>query len=174
VTVTLRGYAAAALLVALAIGTAACGGSANAQPAGGTSSTSPTVAPPSRSARLVAPKTTAVQDARYLTDVAKADPDLATYVQQRGNTALKAMLTDGTAFCAFLARGGGIDNALLAVVIGARGEESQTHLPAKVATFNTLEAVALLDLCPSGQSLVPPSVRTKIHRLGQALRPPSA
>ena len=46
-------------------------------------------------APLAAPKTSPVQDARYITDVAKADPGLATYVQQQGNVALKAMLTHG-------------------------------------------------------------------------------
>ena len=97
-----------------------------------------------------------VQDAGYLTDVAKADSDLATYVQQDGNVALRAMLTDGAAFCAFLRRGGGIDNALVDVAVGAQSVESQTHLPANVHTFNTLESVALIDLCPGEQRLVPP------------------
>ena len=101
--------------------------------------------------RCVAPKTTPVQDAGYLTDVAKADTDLATYVQQEGNVALQAMLTDGAAFCAFLRRGGGIDNALVAVAVGAKGVEAQTHLPANVHTFNTLESVALIDLCPASR-----------------------
>ena len=56
---------------------------------------------------VVGPRTSAVQDGRYLTDVAQADSDLATYVQHDGDVALKAMLTDGSAFCAFLRRGGG-------------------------------------------------------------------
>ena len=83
------------------------------------------------------------------------------------------MLTDGTAFCAFLKRGGGIDNALIAVAVGAKSEESQTHLPAGVKTFNTIEAVALIDLCPSEQQRVPASVRTKLRQLKKALGPPS-
>ena len=103
-------------------------------------------------ARCVAPKTTAVEDAGYLTDVAKADPDLASYVQQDGNVALRAMLTDGAAFCAFLRRGGGIDTALVDVALGAHSVESQTHLPANVHTFNTLESVALIDLCPESSA----------------------
>ena len=127
----------------------------------------------SKEAPLVAPKTSPAQDARYLTDVAKADSDLATYVQKRGNVALKAMLTDGTAFCAFLHRGGGIDNALLNVATGAKSVESQTHLPSGVSTFNAIEAVALIDLCPGDQKLVPASVRSKLRRLKSALRQPS-
>jgi hypothetical protein len=123
----------------------------------------------SKDAPLVPPKTSPVQDARYLTDVAKADPDLATYVEQQGNVALQAMLTDGSAFCAFLRRGGGIDDALLNVAAGARSVESQTHLPSGVATFNAMEAVALVDLCPSEQRLVPASVRNKLRRLHSAL-----
>jgi hypothetical protein len=123
----------------------------------------------SKAAPLVAPKTTPVEDARYLTDVTKADPDLATYVQQQGDLALKTMLTDGAAFCAFLHRGGGIDAALLNVAAGAKSVESKTHLPASVATFNSIEAVALIDLCPAEQKLVPASVRTKLHRLRSAL-----
>jgi hypothetical protein len=122
---------------------------------------------------LIAPKTSPAQDVRYLTDVAKADSDLATYVQQKGNVALKAMLTDGTAFCAFLRRGGGIDNALLNVAAGATSVEAQTHLPSGVATFNAIEAVALIDLCPAEQRLVPASVRTKLRRLRSALGPAS-
>ena len=102
--------------------------------------------------------------------MAKADSDLATYVQQDGNVALRAMLTDGTAFCAFLRRGGGIDAALVDVALGAHSVESQTHLPANVHTFNTLESVALIDLCPGDQRLVPTSVRTKLHRLAAALK----
>jgi hypothetical protein len=123
----------------------------------------------SKESPLVPPKTTPVQDARYLTDVAKADPGLATYVERQGNVALQAMLTDGTAFCAFLRRGGGIDDALLNVAAGARSVEPQTHLPSGVETFNAIEAVALLDLCPSEQKLVPASVRTKLHQLHIAL-----
>jgi hypothetical protein len=128
----------------------------------------------SRTAPLVAPRTTPAEDARYLTDVAKADPNLATYVQQQGNVALKSMLTDGSAFCAFLRRGGGIDDALLNVAAGARSVESETHLPSGVATFNAIEAIALIDLCPAEQRLVPASVRTKLHRLRSALGATSA
>ncbi len=119
---------------------------------------------------LRAPKTTPVQDAGYLTDVAKADADLATYVQQEGNVALRAMLTDGSAFCAFLLRGGGIDAALVDVAVGARSVQGQTHLPATVHTFNTLESVALVDLCPGEQRQVPASVRAKLKRLTVSLR----
>ena len=62
---------------------------------------------------------------------------------------------------------------MLDTVVGAKSLESTTHLPYSVATFNTLEAVALLTLCPAEQSLVPSSVRTKIHRLGSALGRPA-
>jgi hypothetical protein len=79
------------------------------------------------------------------------------------------MLTDGSAFCAFLRRGGGIDDALLNVLAGARSVESQTHLPSGIATFNAIEAVGLIDLCPSEQKLVPAAIRTKLHRLHAAL-----
>jgi hypothetical protein len=128
------------------------------------------VSAPSWAAKpLRSPKTTAVKDSQYLLDVAKADPTLGTYVQQRGNVALRALLTDGAAFCAFLSRGGGIDKALTSVAIGARSVESQTHLPMKVATFNAMEAVALLTLCPSEQRLIPASDVVKIRRLGAAL-----
>ena len=120
--------------------------------------------------------TTPAQDARYLTDAAKVDSGLNTYVQLRGNVALKAMLTDGTAFFrAFLKRGGGIDAALLDVVTGAKSVESQTHFPANDTAFNTVEALALLILCPSEQRLVPRSVVNKIHKLNKALgTPPSS
>jgi hypothetical protein len=118
---------------------------------------------------LTGPKTSVTKDSQYLLDVAKADSALGSYVQERGNVALRALLTDGAAFCAFLGRGGGIDNALTSVAIGARTVESQTHLPMKVVTFNTMEAVALLTLCPSEQKLIPASDRTKIRALGRAL-----
>jgi hypothetical protein len=90
-------------------------------------------------------------------------------VQAQGNVALRALLTDGSAFCAFLGRGGGIDNAMASVVIGARSVEPQTHLPSTVTTFNAIDAVALLTLCPSEQKLVPAQDRAKIRQLGNAL-----
>jgi len=104
-----------------------------------------------------------------MTDVTVADPALVTYEQKQGNVALRALLIDGSAFCALLKRGGGIDEALVAEATGARSTELQTHLPLSVATFNTIEAVALLRLCPSEQKLVPASVRSKIRNLGKAL-----
>lgn len=118
---------------------------------------------------LVAPKTSVAQDRKYLTDVTVADPGLVGYEQRQENVALRALLTDGSAFCALLKRGGGIDDALVAEASGARSTEAKTHLPLKVSTFNSIEAVALLTLCPSEQKLVPPSVRSKIHMLGKAL-----
>jgi hypothetical protein len=101
--------------------------------------------------------------------LAKADPGLGTYVQSEGNVALRALLTDGSAFCAFLQAGGGIDNAMASVVIGARSVELQTHLPSTVTTFNAIDAVSLLTLCPSEQRLVPAAAWAKIRALGKAL-----
>ncbi len=118
---------------------------------------------------LRAPKTTAAQDTKFFTGVAEADPALASYEQKQGNVALRALLTDGSAFCALLTRGGGLDDALVEEATGARSTESQTHLPLSVTTFNTIEGIALLTLCPSEQKLLPTSVRTKIHNLGKSL-----
>jgi hypothetical protein len=39
----------------------------------------------------------------------------------------------------------------------------------KVVTFNTMEAVALLILCPSDQKLLPASDRSNVRALGRAL-----
>ena len=39
-----------------------------------------------------------------------------------------------------------------------------------MTTFNTIESVALLTLCPSEQKLLPSSVRSKIHGLGKSTR----
>lgn len=114
---------------------------------------------------LHAPKTTALQDNQYVLDVTKADSQLASYVQQQGDTGLQALVTDGAAFCAFLARGGGLDNALASVAIGARSIETQTSLPLGVATFNTIESVALVVLCPGEQALLPASVRGELAQL---------
>jgi hypothetical protein len=38
-----------------------------------------------------------------------------------------------------------------------------------VATFNAIDAVALVTLCPSEQRLVPATVRTRVRRLGLQL-----
>jgi hypothetical protein len=62
-----------------------------------------------------------------------------------------------------------IDSAMVSVVVGAQHVESRTRLPLSVATFNTVDAVALLTLCPSLQSVVPSNDLTKIRRLGAAL-----
>jgi hypothetical protein len=124
---------------------------------------------PTHSAPLSAPKTSIAQDGQFLTKVTEADPALANYEQKEGNVALRALLTDGSAFCAFLNRGAGIDNALASVAIGARGDEAKTHLPLSVTTFNTIEAVALLTLCSHDQKLLTPSDRSRIRKLGDAL-----
>jgi hypothetical protein len=121
------------------------------------------------SAPLSAPKTSVAQEEQFLTKVTEADPALASYEEKTGNVALRALLTDGTAFCAFLQRGAGIDNALASVAIGARGDEAKTHLPLSVTTFNSIEAVALLTLCSHDQKLLPPSDRSRLRKLGGAL-----
>ena len=109
------------------------------------------------------------QDTKFFTDVAEADSALASYERKQENVALRALLTDGSAFCALLTRGGGLDEALVEEATGARGTESQTHLPLSVTTFNTIESVALLTLCPTEQRLLPASIRAKIRTLGKSL-----
>jgi hypothetical protein len=161
-----RGRAAAMMLVLLAvpIGVTACGQS---KPTGSAASTPAKLSTPSTP--LSAPKTSFAQDTKFFTDVTLADPALVTYEQKHGNVALQALLTDGSAFCALLKQGGGIDRALVAEAEGARSTESKTGLPLSVTTFNTIESVALLTLCPSEQSLVPIAVKAKIRNLGDAL-----
>lgn len=127
----------------------------------------------SKSAPLSAPKTTVEQDTKFFAEVTKADPSLETYAQGHGNVALEALLTDGSAFCALLKRGGGIDEALVEEAEGARSTEAQTSIPLSVTTFNTIESVALLTLCRSEQKLVPASVRSKLRRLADNLAKPS-
>lgn len=118
---------------------------------------------------LSAPRTSFAQDTAFFTEVTEADPALVGYEQKHGNVALQALLTDGAAFCALLKRGGGIDRALVAEAEGARSTEAQTSLPLSVTTFNSIESVALLTLCPSEQKLVPAAVRSKIRHLGDQL-----
>lgn len=122
--------------------------------------------------RLVPPKTSYAQDAAYFQDLAKADPALSSYVNSRQEVALQALLTDGSAFCAFLKRDGDVDNAMASVVIGARGVESQTHLPSSVATFNAIDAVALIDLCASERKLLPVSDQMHVESLSKSLSEP--
>jgi hypothetical protein len=163
------------LLVAL-FGAAACG---QTSPKGSAATTRPAPQPTTRpapkpsgstpSTALSPPKTSFAQDTKYFTYVTEADPELVTYEKQQGNVALRALLTDGSAFCALLRRGGGIDAALVAEADGARSTESVTKLPLSVTTFNTIESVALLTLCPSEQALVPASDRARIRNLGDAL-----
>ena len=124
------------------------------------------------SAPLRAPKTTNAQDTRFFTDVAEADPTLASYEQKQGNVALRALLTDGAVFCALLTHEKQLDAALVEEATGARSSEAQTHLPLSVATFNTIESVALLALCQHEQKLLPPSERAKIRNLGKVLTTP--
>jgi nitrogen-specific signal transduction histidine kinase len=118
---------------------------------------------------LRAPKTSDAQDTEFLTEVAEADAALASYEQKQENVALRALLTDGSAFCALLKREANLDEALVEEATGARSTESQTHLPLSVTTFNAIEGVSLLTLCPSEQKLLPSSVRTKIRSLGKTL-----
>ncbi len=179
--VSRRIVASVVMLLAAASGLGACGRSdpagssvsttssrpstpTGSTPTGSTGATGSTPAPP-----LSAPQDSFAQDGQYFTDVTEADPALVTYEQQQGNVALRALLTDGSAFCALLQRGGGIDEALVSEAVGARSEESQTHLPLSVTTFNAIEAVALLTLCPSEQKLLPAAQRSKIRDLGDSL-----
>jgi hypothetical protein len=101
--------------------------------------------------------------------VAEADPALASYEQKQGNVALRALLTDGSAFCALLQRSKNLNDALVEEATGARSTEAQTHLPESVTTFNTIESLSLLTLCPSEQELLPAPVRRKISALKKAL-----
>ena len=166
-----RALSAGLLLVMAGVG-ASCGSTKPSSSAPGAASSARARAGAAGSSvpkRLSVPKTSAVQDGQYFTDLAKADPGLATYVQADGNVALRALLTDGSAFCAFLQAGGGIDNAMAEVVIGAKSVERQTHLPSTVTTFNAIDAVSLLTLCPGDQRLVPAAARSRIQALGKAL-----
>jgi hypothetical protein len=164
-----------ALLLAVAAVTTSCGasrptGSSPVTTAGSSPVTTAGSSPVTTAgSSLAAPKSSPAQDAEYLSDLAQADSVLASYIQAQGNVALRALLTDGSAFCAFLQRGGGIDNAMTSLVIGANSDESQTHLPATVTTYNTIDAVALLKLCPAEQKLVPTADRSKIQQLAQTL-----
>ena len=151
--------------MAVAVLAAACSSTGASKASNPPSSASPTTA----SGPLQAPKTTPTQDAAYFTDLAKVDPDLSTYVNSEQSVALQALLTDGAAFCAFLKRGGDIDNAMESVVIGANSVESQTHLPASVKTYNSIDAVALVALCPSEQALLPASDQARIQSLSKTL-----
>jgi predicted solute-binding protein len=113
-----------------------------------------------------------VADGKFLAEVTEVDPSLVAYEKKSGNVALRSLLTDGSAFCSFLKRDGDIDDAMVSVVLGAQHVETQTRLPMSVTTFNAVDAVALLSLCPSLQKSVPPSDLAKIRSLGASLTPP--
>lgn len=169
---SLRTLIIAATVAGLTTAGASCdsakpGRSADPRPSADPPST--VVVPTTASGPLVGPKTNAIQDTHYLSDLARVDSTLSSYLQSQGNTAVKALLTDGSAFCGFLERGGGIDNAMESLVIGADGVEAQTHLPSSVTTFNAIDAVALITLCPDEQKLVPPADQTKIRSLEKSL-----
>jgi hypothetical protein len=168
VTMTMLGLIGLAALVGPDVSAGA-----SSSPQMSTPSTPSTISPKS-SSPLRAPKTSNAQDTAYFTDVAEADPALASYEQKQGSVALRALLTDGSAFCALLQRARNLNDALVQEASGARSTEAQTHLPLSVTTFNTIESVSLLTLCPSEQKLLPASVRTKIRALKKAfVKPPS-
>jgi hypothetical protein len=141
-------------------------------PSASSTPSTPSTTLPKSSSPLRAPKTSNAQDTTYFTDVAEADPALASYEQKQENVALRALLTDGSAFCALLQRARNLNDALVEEASGARSTEAQTHLPLSVTTFNTIESVSLLTLCPSEQKLLPASVRTKIRALKKAFAKP--
>jgi hypothetical protein len=135
----------------------------------GTSSGGHVTSNPKPGSGVPTTKVDATEQAAYLTDLARVDPALATYMQSGGDVAVKALLTDGSAFCAFLARGGGLDNAMYSVAVGANQVEAQTHLPQNVTTFNAIDAVALVHLCPDQRSALPAAARSRIDSLGSQL-----
>jgi hypothetical protein len=150
----------AAATVALAAGTVILTGSAGVAFAH---------TPAKTTSGAAATKPSSGADSRYFIDVATEDPALSSYVNARSTVALKALLTTGVAFCDLLQRGGGIDNAMTSVVEGANSVEASTHLPRSVRTFNSIDAAALLALCPGDQRLVPASDRSRLRALAKAL-----
>lgn len=118
---------------------------------------------------LVAPVTTVIQDGLYLKHVTEADPSLVTYEKTYNNVALRALLTDGSAFCAFLDRYHDLDTAMVSIGVGARQSEKTSHLPLTVTTFNTIDALALIDLCPTDQTFVSASTRKHLRSLAKGL-----
>jgi hypothetical protein len=168
-----RGVGVVTLVLALCLGAAACGSSPGSGGPHTASEPASSERVPTAATVLPAPKISFAQDTRFFTDVTEADPALVSYEQQEGNVALRALLTDSSAFCALLERGGGFDEALVAEADGARSTETQTSLPLSVTTFNAIESVALLTLCPKEQKGLPASVRSKIRNLGEALATPS-
>jgi len=167
-----RFLAGTAVLLIIAMGAAAWAWSAGdhtiSTPKTPTSATTPTTALTS-SRPLKAPQASVADVAQFLTEVTDVDPALKSYEKQSGNVALRALITDGSAFCAFLNRDRDIDTAMVSVAVGARQVESQTHLPMSVTTFISVDSVALLSLCPSLQSVVPSPDLAKIRKLGAAL-----
>jgi hypothetical protein len=160
----------AVCLVLVAAGAAAWASNRNDDGAAGVATTTSNHAhASSTSTRLSAPDDSVAQDGQFLADVTEADPTLVTYEKSEGNVALRSLLTDGSAFCAFLQRDGDIDGAMVSVAEGAQQDESQTHLPLSVTTFNALDAVALLTLCPSLEKDVSASDMAKIRALGSTL-----
>ncbi len=137
--------------------------------AAGSSATTTSNPPPSTSAKLSVPRDSVAQDGQFLSEVTEADPSLATYEKKEGDVALRSLLTDGSAFCAFLRRDGNIDGAMVSVAEGAQQDESTTHLPESITTFNAVDAVALLTLCPSLEKIVPRTDLAKIRALGASL-----
>ena len=121
------------------------------------------------SAPLVGPKVTSGESLAFFQDLSRVDPSLSSYVNSDQPVALRSLITDGSAFCAFLQRGGGVDDAMASVVVGAKSVESDTHLPISVTTFNAIDAVALVDLCPSEQTLLPAADRSHIQSLTDSL-----
>jgi hypothetical protein len=164
-----RGSVRVALTIAfvllLSLAAAACG-TADPSVLRATTTQSPSTTDPGP---VKAIQTSAGQDQQFFTDVTEADSSLENYVEKQGNIALRALLTDGSAFCSLLEHGGGVDSALVGVAEGARNEESQTHLPLSVTTFNSIESVALLTLCPSELKLLPKSEQVKVLSLAAAL-----
>ena len=85
---------------------------------------------------LSAPKTSFSQDEKFFTDVTVADPALVTYEQQQKDVALRALLTDGSAFsrcCIEQEVEAQVEQASIKRSwprrMGSRNTESTTHLP---------------------------------------------
>jgi hypothetical protein len=119
--------------------------------------------------RVSDPSPSVLEDGQFLAEVSEVDPTLASYEKTSGNLALASLLNAGTAFCGFLGRDRDLDTAMVSVAVGAQHQETASHLPLSVTTFNTIDSLALLSLCPSLQSMVPSSVRARIHQLGSSI-----
>lgn len=115
------------------------------------------------------PKYTSGQQSLYFHDLSRNVPSLSTYVNEKGKSALVALLAYGAGFCGFLRAGQDPATALSSLESQAQNLVSKTGFQGSTADYQSIGTDALIALCPSQQKSLTASEQTLLQQIAHNL-----